>query len=95
MSLEEVLSAGRDGGYLLFCGSGFSADCLTFSNAYAGTMSPLHSALNDALEYEYSDVQVAADDFLNQHGEHGLLALLREKYSVSKRTTAVDSILRV
>ena len=93
MSLEKILASGRDGGCILFCGSGFSADCLTFSDTLAGTVSPLHQALNDALGYEYTDIQIAADDYMHEHGEHGLLSLLRENYSISKRTSAVDQIL--
>ena len=93
MSLEKVLASGRGGGCILFCGSGFSADCLTFSNTLAGTVSPLHQTLNEALDYNYTDIQLAADDYLQKYGEHGLLALLRDKYSISKRTTAVDEIL--
>ena len=94
MSMEKALATGKDGGLILFCGSGFSSDCLTFANAVAGTMSPLHHALNSALEYEFSDVQLAADEYLAKFGQHALLALLREKYSISRRTAVVDAILR-
>lgn len=93
MSIEKHLTLGQEGGCLLFCGAGFSADCLNFSNEELGVASPLLKALNDALDFEYVDLQDAADEYMDREGEHGLLTLLKQKYSVTKRTTDTDTIL--
>lgn len=94
MSFNNFLEQGASGGNLLFCGAGFSADCLNFSSQEIGAASPLHKALNEALEYEYNDMQLAADEYTEKEGEHGLLSLLSEKYSISKRTKDIDDILK-
>lgn len=94
MSLREFIGHGVNGGNLLFCGAGFSADCLNFSSKVVGSASPLHKTLNQALKYEFSDMQLAADEYIEKFGEHGLLSLLTEKYSVSKRTKDIDTILK-
>lgn len=93
-SLKNFLGRGRNGGNLLFCGSGFSANCLNFSSDEVGTAAPLHKTLNTALDYQYTDMQVAADEYIEKFGEHGLRELLTEKYSVSARTRDVDEILK-
>ena len=94
VSLRDSLKIGANGGNLLFCGAGFSADCLNFGSEALGSASPLHKTLNDAVGYEFSDMQLAADEFIEKSGEHGLLRLLSEKYSISRRTKDVDEILR-
>ena len=93
MSLEKFLTLGAKGGNLLFCGAGFSADCLNFSSSEVGTASPLHDLLNTAVGHRFTDIQLAADEFIEKFGEKGLLRLLSEKYSVSKRTKSIDEIL--
>jgi hypothetical protein len=94
MSLDKFLALGAGGGNLLFCGAGFSADCLNFNAEQIGSASPLHKMLNTAVGYEYSDMQLAADDYLEKHGENGLLKALSEKYAISKRTESVDEVLK-
>lgn len=94
MSIEKHLLQGLGGGSLLFCGAGFSADCLNFTNSELGVASPLLKSLNASLGFQYNDLQDATDEYIEQNGEHGLLSLLKEKYSVSKRTTETDAILR-
>ena len=94
MSLDKFLALGAGGGNLLFCGAGFSADCLNFNAEQIGSASPLHRMLNTAVGYEYSDMQLAADDYLEKHGENGLLKALSEKYAISKRTDSVDEVLK-
>ncbi len=91
--MKNFLSHGANGGNLLFCGAGFSANCLNFSLDEVGVASPLHKTLNSALEYDYDEMQIAADEYLDKFGEHGLLSLLTEKYSISKRTKEIDKIL--
>lgn len=94
MSIEKYLELGSGGGCLLFCGAGFSADCLNFEEEEIGVSSPLLKALNTALDYEYADIQLAADDYLQAHGEHGLLSLLLQKYSVATSKPEILDILR-
>lgn len=94
MSLDETLRTGANGGSLLFCGAGFSAGCLNFTNSEIGAARPLQKALNDALEYEYQDIQIAADEYVEAKGEHELFSLLQQRYSVTKRTADIDEILK-
>lgn len=94
MSAEKFLTLGVGGGNLLFCGAGFSADCLNFNEEEVGSASPLHRLLNAEVGHEYSDMQLAADDYLEKFGETGLMKLLAEKYSITKRTGTVDQVLK-
>jgi len=94
MSLDKFLTLEARGGNLLFCGAGFSADCLNFNEEEIGSASPLHKSLNTAVMYEYSEMQLAADEYLEKCGEHGLLKMLSEKYAITKRTNSVDEILK-
>jgi hypothetical protein len=94
MSLKNFLARGVSGGNLLFCGAGFSVNCLNFSSEEVGVASPLHETLNEALNYNYGDMQIAADEYTEKFGEHKLLSLLTEKYSISKRTKDIDEILK-
>ncbi len=94
MDMNDFLKQGVNGGNLLFCGAGFSADCLNFSENSLGTLSPLLKELNDKLDYDYDNIQYAADEYSKNHGQNGLLKLLQKKYSVSHRVTDVDDILK-
>ena len=80
--------------FTIFLGAGFSADCLNFSEHEVGTASPLHELLNQSVGHDYSDMQLAADEYLEKNGESGLLKLLTEKYAITKRTGSVDEILK-
>lgn len=94
MSLDQSLLMGANGGSLLFCGAGFSAGCLNFKDSEIGAAWPLQKALNDALGYEYEDIQIAADEYVEGKGEHQLFSLLQDRYSVTKRTAEIDEILK-
>lgn len=94
MSLTKFLKNGTGGGNLLFCGAGFSANCLNFTDEEVGVASPLHQLLNDSMNYQYKEMQVAADEYVAEYGEHKLLSLLTDKYSISRRTKDIDEILR-
>ena len=93
MNFKDSLTVGVNGGNLLFCGAGFSADCLNFSATEIGAASPLLEFFNSALSYSYSELQLAADDYIDKFGEISLFKIISDKYSVSKRTKAVDDIL--
>ena len=94
MDMDDVLKQGMNGTYLLFCGAGFSADCLNFSKNFLGTSPPLLKELNDVLGYDYNDIQDATDAYLEKYADNGLLGLLKDKYTVLRRPTTVDTILK-
>lgn len=94
MTLVESLEMSASGGALLFCGAGFTAGCLNFKDSELGASWPLLKALNDALEYDFGDIQVAADDYAESKGDNGLFQLLQDRYSVLKRTKNIDEILK-
>ena len=94
MSLDTSLKLGAVGGSLLFCGAGFSAGCLNFKDGELGTGWPLLKVLNDALGYEYGDLQIAADEYAQEKGENELFKLLQDRYSVNKRPVEIDNILK-
>ncbi len=93
MLLDEGLDLVVERRGLLFCGSGFSANCLSFNDDALGTASPLLQTLKEELNYEYTDLAIAAEDYIKEKGENGLFSLLTEKYSVRNRPQAVDDIL--
>ncbi len=93
MSLDDYIRSGVNGGNILFCGAGFSADCLNFNDEELGTAFPLHSLLNDKLNYRFDDIQLSADEYIDKFGEAGLLSLLRDKYNVLRHTTEINDIL--
>lgn len=94
MSLDKSLTMGANGGSLLFCGAGFSAGCLNFKYSELSAAWPLQKSLNDALGYEYEDIQIAADEYAKTIGEYELFSLLQDRYSVTKRTAEIDEILK-
>ena len=94
MNMGDFLKRGMNGGNLLFCGAGFSADCLNFSKNSLGTLSPLLKELNDILGYDYDDIQKSTDAYLEKYTDSCLLRLLKEKYTVLRRPTTVDTILK-
>jgi len=93
MSLEAYLKNGVKGGNILFCGAGFSADCLSFNNEELGVSSPFLKALNSHLDYQYIDLQIAADEFIEKFGEHALYELIADRYAVKERSTNIAQIL--
>ncbi len=94
MDMDDLLKQGMNGTNLLFCGAGFSADCLNFSKKNLGTLTPLLKELNDELGYPYNDIQDATDAYLDKYADNGLLDLLKDKYTVLRRPTTVDTILK-
>jgi len=94
MSLDDYLTRGAIGGSLLFCGAGFSAGCLNFKDSEIGAAWPLLKAFNDALGYEFEDLQIAADEYAQEKGENQLFSLLQDRYSVTRRTADIDEILK-
>jgi len=93
MSLEAYLKNGNNGGNILFCGAGFSADCLSFNDDELGGSSPFLEALNARMDYLYGDIQIAADEFVDKFGEHALYELIADRYTVKTRPTNIAQIL--
>ena len=68
-SFETRLNQARNGNGVLFCGAGFTADCLNFNpDVRIGTGSHLLSVFNEELQrrgktHGYRDIRNAADDF--------------------------------
>lgn len=82
MEIHDALTSCLNGGAILFCGSGFSADCLSFGNIKLGTSHPLLALFNHELGYNFDDLQIAADDYVANYGNHGLMKLLKDKYRI-------------
>lgn len=93
MNLEDALQAGLGGNAVLFCGAGFSADCLNFSGVPIGTGHPLQTLLNHELGFEFEDLQTAADEYLTTKGEHRLYRLLKDRYQAVDVPSSVGEIL--
>ena len=58
---DEALASCLNGGGYLFCGAGFSADCLNFDDIEIGAGYPLLQLLNEELvsvrlEYPFDDL---------------------------------------
>ncbi len=99
MELPDFLKRASTGGGVLFCGAGFSADCLNLSdNAELGTGAVLLKLLNRELEKDipapYRELKNAADKFIEIRGENKLLALLRDRFSVSRITDEMIELVR-
>ncbi len=96
MDMDELLKRGMNGTNLLFCGAGFSADCLNFSKNDFGVANGLLEELNDELDLEhpFADLQHAADAYLAEYGYPSLLALLQDKYKVLQIPKVVNDILK-
>jgi hypothetical protein len=100
MNLPDLLKACTAGGAVLFCGAGFSADCLNLTaNHEFGTSTALLDFLNKELEREipslYKDLGNAADKFIAIRGQRALLGLLRDRFNVSHVTDEMIDIARL
>jgi SIR2-like domain len=91
------LSLARNGGGLLFCGAGFSADCLNFNpDETLGTGAQLLKLFNDKLRQNlpYKDLKNAADALRESIGEYGMMTLLKERFDVLHVTSDMADLLR-
>lgn len=99
MNVRDFLEASTAGGAVLFCGAGFLADCLNLSdNESLGVGSALRDLLNAELRKfgkgPYEKLANAADQFVHVQGETALIALLREKFTVSHVTDKMVDIVK-
>jgi hypothetical protein len=94
---QRRLNLARSGGGVLFCGAGFSADCLNFKpDNTLGTGAQLLEIFNGDLIQKppYKELKNAADAVLVKRAESGMMALLKEQYSVSNVTYDMIDLLR-
>lgn len=94
MTMDDYLKLARNGGALLFCGSGFTAECLNFdASIELGVGVHLLHSINEKLktkpgvEYRYKNLSNAAMAFKENFGEHGLLYFLKNRFAIK----SVDS----
>lgn len=94
---QRRLDLARNGGGILFCGAGFSADCLNFRpDEKLGTGAQLLNLFNSELSQDppYKDLKNAADELQAKIGDNGMMALLNSRYTVSEVTSDMTELLR-
>lgn len=94
MDFMSRLARARSGGAILFCGAGFSADCLNFDfDEKFGVGNELMAQLNAKLDEPRSRLDRAASAYRQKHGEHGLMNLLKSRFDVSSVPATMIDIL--
>ena len=93
---QRRFNLARNGGGILFCGAGFSADCLNFKpDETLGTGAQLLDLFNAELGQKppYRDLQNAADALWNKIADNGMMMLLKDRFSVSEVTSDMVDLL--
>ena len=93
------LNHARNGNGLLFCGAGFTADCLNFDpSTTVGTGSHLLNILNAELQLDqnsaYQNIQNAADAYREQFGDIALMNLLIDRYTIQNPSSDIVDVMR-
>jgi hypothetical protein len=94
---QRRFNLARNGGGILFCGAGFSADCLNFKpDETLGTGTQLLDIFNTELHQNppYRDLQNAADALQEKIADNGMMKLLKERFTVSDVTSDMADLLR-
>ena len=97
---ETRLNHARNGNGILFCGAGFTAECLNFGpDPTIGTASHLLSVFNDELAKQgepgsYRNIRNAADAFKASFGEAELMNLLIDRFDIQNVSTDIVDVLR-
>jgi hypothetical protein len=98
--LENYLDRCRNGAAVLFCGAGFTADCLNFDDdAAVGVTSHLLQILNNELQAKgkrsgFHNIKNAAKRFKDELGSHRLMEILQDRFRLSKVSASVEDITR-
>ncbi|WP_298289568.1 SIR2 family protein [Novosphingobium sp.] len=94
---ERRLNLARKGGGVLFCGAGYSADCLNFAaDETLGTGAQLLELFNKELRQDppYRDLQNASDALHDKLADYGMMQLLQKRFLVSNVTSDMTDLLR-
>lgn len=94
MDFLDRLDRARTGGAILFCGAGFSAECLNLEfDEKFGVGNDLLKRLNAELDVPRSRLDRAASAYRQKFGEHGLRDFLQRRFAVSHVPTSMLDIL--
>ena len=94
---QRRLNLARTGGGILFCGAGFSADCLNFSpDETIGAGAHLLELFNTELDQNppFRNLQNAADALHEKIADYGMMNLLKKRFTVSNVTSDMAEILK-
>ncbi|MGL4235019.1 SIR2 family protein [Tabrizicola sp.] len=97
--LFDALQLSRNGNALLFCGAGFTADCLNFDDdGPVGVTRHLLLLLNSTLHDEglssgYKDIRNAAKKFRTELGNYRLMQLLKDRFKISRVSSSISDLL--
>jgi len=94
---QRRFNLARSGGGILFCGAGFSADCLNFKpDETLCTGAQLLDLFNTELHQDppYRNLQNAADALHKKVADNGMMTLLKQRYTVSNVTSDMADLLR-
>lgn len=99
MEIQDLVLASHAGNGILFCGAGYSADCISLPDGMEiGAGAALLSALNDELMQRgygpYKSLKNAADKFEKELGRTQLIGFLKDRYRVSSVTDDMVDIVR-
>lgn len=98
-NLQQSLQNSRNGSAVLFCGAGFTADCLNFEEDPAlGVTFHLLEIINSELKQNgkqsgYRDIKNAAKRFKSDIGAFRLMELLKNRFHISRVSSSIDAIL--
>ena len=100
MNFQSHLEKARNGGGILFCGAGFSTDCLNFDTEEIGAGGTLLALLNEKLHEKghttspFKNLRNAADEYQEREGESRLRQLLTDRFAISRVTDDMIDIVR-
>lgn len=98
-NLQQKLQDSRNGNAVLFCGAGFTADCLNFEDDPAlGVTFHLLEMINSELKEKgkpsgFRDIKNAAKRFKLDIGAFHLMQMLKNRFHISRISSSIESIL--